>query len=149
MDRSAAIRDIAGALQGLQNQCAFSRVDNAVYTDFVMLMQVVQYCFWQQSHLIICFRSGEALHLQHGTSPSFLAVLVGFGELRALLVTLPGLGEFLELVIFLVVILALCLVVFSSSSFFLSNSSHLLSSHSSHTKNSHCLNLQGLLCLQS
>ena len=31
MDRSAAIRDIAGALQGSQNQCAFLMVDNAVF----------------------------------------------------------------------------------------------------------------------
>ena len=76
MDRSAAIRDMAGALQGLQNQCAFLMVVNAVYLDFVLIVQVVQYFFWQQSHVVISLCSGEALHFEQGVSPSFLPLTI-------------------------------------------------------------------------
>ena len=67
---------MAGALQGLQNQCAFLMVVNAVYSDFVMHVQVVQYFFWQQSHVVISLCSGEALHFEQGISPSFLPLTV-------------------------------------------------------------------------
>ena len=67
---------MAGALQGLQNQCAFLMVVSAVYSDFVMIVQVVQYFFWQQSHVVISLCSGEALHFEQGVSPSFLPLTI-------------------------------------------------------------------------
>ena len=55
-------------------------VVKAEYTSYFTPVQVVQYYIWLQSHLIInlSFSSGEALHFEYGTSPSFFDSVVGW-----------------------------------------------------------------------